>query len=110
MDGRRVCGSDSKRKDFACGGLQPSLSERHGDRCTRRSGRAHADAIYLIPEKVSYEQAAPIFCAGYTVFSGLRCADPKPHERAAVLGIGRLGHLAVQYAKAAGFETIESRD
>jgi alcohol dehydrogenase len=67
---------------------------------------AYADATVLLPEKVSYEQAAPIFCAGYTVWSGLRWADPKPHERIAVSGIGGLGHLAVQYAKAAGFETI----
>src|ERR1700689_4845667 len=66
----------------------------------------NADASYLIPDKVSYAQAAPIFCAGYTVWSGLRWADPKPHERVAVLGIGGLGHLAVQYAKAAGFETL----
>src|SRR5260370_9738165 len=48
----------------------------------------NADATYLIPEKVSYEQAAPIFCAGYTVYTGLRAAYPKPHERVAVLGIG----------------------
>jgi len=67
---------------------------------------AYADATALLPEKVSYEQAAPIFCAGYTVWSGLRWADPQPHERVAVSGIGGLGHLAVQYAKAAGFETI----
>ena len=66
----------------------------------------NADATYLIPDKVPYEQAAPIFCAGYTVYGGLRWADPQPHERVAVLGIGGLGHLAVQYAKAAGFETI----
>ena len=66
----------------------------------------NSDATYLIPDNVSYEQAAPIFCAGYTVYSGLRWADPQPHERVAVLGIGGLGHLAVQYAKAAGFETI----
>src|SRR5437870_3615519 len=66
----------------------------------------NADATYLIPDKVTYEQAAPIFCAGYTVYSGLRWADPQPHERVALLGIGGLGHLAVQYAKAAGFETI----
>lgn len=65
-----------------------------------------ADATMLIPDAISYEQAAPIFCAGYTVWSGLRWADPKPCERVAVLGIGGLGHLAVQYAKAAGFETI----
>jgi alcohol dehydrogenase len=67
---------------------------------------AYADATMLLPEGVSYEQAAPIFCAGYTVWSGLRWAGPQPHERIAVLGIGGLGHLAVQYAKAAGFETL----
>jgi alcohol dehydrogenase len=66
----------------------------------------YADATFLIPDGVSYEQAAPIFCAGYTVWSGLRWARPQPHERVAVLGIGGLGHLAVQYAKAAGFITI----
>jgi alcohol dehydrogenase len=66
----------------------------------------YAGATFLIPDNVAYEQAAPIFCAGYTVWSGLRWANPKPHERVAVLGIGGLGHLALQYAKAAGFETI----
>jgi alcohol dehydrogenase len=66
----------------------------------------YAGATFLIPDRVAYEQAAPIFCAGYTVWSGLRWANPKPLERVAVLGIGGLGHLAVQYAKAAGFETI----
>ena len=66
----------------------------------------YADATLLIPDGVSYDQAAPIFCAGYTVWSGLRWARPQPHERVAVLGIGGLGHLAVQYAKAAGFDTI----
>lgn len=67
---------------------------------------AYAAATALLPDELSYEQAAPILCAGYTVWSGLRLAEPKPHERIAVVGIGGLGHLAVQYAKAAGFETI----
>lgn len=67
---------------------------------------AYADATQLIPNGLSYDQAAPIFCAGYTVYSGLRVADPKPHERIAVVGIGALGHLGIQYSKAAGFETI----
>lgn len=67
---------------------------------------SYADATMLLPERLSYEQAAPVFCAGYTVWSGLRWADPKPAQRVAVVGIGGLGHLAVQYAKAAGFETI----
>jgi dehydrogenase len=67
---------------------------------------AYADATQLIPNGLSYDQAAPIFCAGYTVYSGLRLANPKPHERVAVVGIGALGHLGIQYSKAAGFETI----
>ncbi len=67
---------------------------------------AYADATMPLPGALSYEQAAPIFCAGYTVWSGLRMADPKPHERIAVVGIGGLGHLALQYSKAAGFDTI----
>src|SRR5215217_1235502 len=67
---------------------------------------AYADATQLIPNGLSYDQAAPIFCAGYTVYSGLRFADPKPHERVAIVGIGALGHLGIQYSKAAGFETI----
>ena len=67
---------------------------------------AYADATQLIPKGLSYDQAAPIFCAGYTVYSGLRVADPKPHERIAVVGIGALGHLGIQYSNAAGFETI----
>jgi alcohol dehydrogenase len=67
---------------------------------------AYANATQLIPNGLSYDQAAPIFCAGYTVYSGLRLADPKPHERIAIVGIGALGHLGIQYSKAAGFETI----
>ncbi len=67
---------------------------------------AYADATMLLPDGLSFEQAAPIFCAGYTVWSGLRWAAPSPGERVAVVGIGGLGHLAVQYAKAAGFTTI----
>jgi alcohol dehydrogenase len=67
---------------------------------------ASADATMLLPDGLSFEQAAPIFCAGYTVWSGLRWAVPQPGERVAVVGIGGLGHLAVQYAKAAGFHTI----
>jgi alcohol dehydrogenase len=66
----------------------------------------YAEATMLLPDGLSFEQAAPIFCAGYTVWSGLRWAAPQPGERVAVVGIGGLGHLAVQYAKAAGFHTI----
>ena len=67
---------------------------------------AHASGCTLVPEGLSPEEAAPIFCAGFTVFSGLRNAAPRPGERVAVLGLGGLGHLALQYAKALGLETF----
>ena len=63
---------------------------------------AYGDAIILL-NGISYEQGVPVFCAGYTVWSGLRFADPKPHEKIAVLGIGGLGHLAIQFSKARWF-------
>jgi len=67
---------------------------------------AWASGCALLPEGVSFEEAAPLFCAGYTVMSGLRNASPAPGERVAVLGVGGLGHLAVQMAKAVGLETF----
>jgi D-arabinose 1-dehydrogenase-like Zn-dependent alcohol dehydrogenase len=67
---------------------------------------AWASGCALIPDGLSFELAAPIFCAGYTVMSGLRNGDPKPGERVAVLGVGGLGHLALQLSKAVGLETF----
>ena len=67
---------------------------------------AWASGCALIPEGASFEAAAPIFCAGYTTMSGLRNADPKPGERVAILGVGGLGHLALQFSKALGLETV----
>ncbi len=67
---------------------------------------AWASGCALIPDGLAFELAAPIFCAGYTVMSGLRNGDPKPGERVAVLGVGGLGHLALQFSKAVGLETL----
>ena len=66
---------------------------------------AWAAGCALLPEGLAWEAAAPIFCAGYTVMSGLRNADPKPGERVAILGLGGLGHLALQFSVAVGLET-----
>jgi alcohol dehydrogenase/propanol-preferring alcohol dehydrogenase len=57
----------------------------------------------LLPDGLAYELAAPTLCAGYTVWAAIRRADPKLGGRVAVVGIGGLGHLAIQYAKAAGY-------
>ena len=67
---------------------------------------AWASGCALIPDGLSYEVAAPLFCGGYTVMSGLRNGDPKPGERVAVLGMGGLGHMALQLSKAVGLETF----
>jgi 2-desacetyl-2-hydroxyethyl bacteriochlorophyllide A dehydrogenase len=66
---------------------------------------AWASGCALLPDGLAYEAAAPLFCAGYTVMSGLRNADPRPGERVAILGLGGLGHLALQFSRALGFET-----
>lgn len=64
---------------------------------------ADVDGTVLLPDGISYELAAPTLCAGFTVWAALRRTNPKPSGRVAVVGIGGLGHLAIQYAKAAGF-------
>jgi len=60
----------------------------------------------LVPSSLRSEDAAPIFCAGHTVMSALRRAAPRPGDRVAVLGIGGLGHMALQCAKALGHPTV----
>lgn len=63
-----------------------------------------ADPRYVghLPSNVNFAEIAPILCAGVTVYKGLKETDTKPGEWVAISGIGGLGHLAVQYAKAMG--------
>jgi len=63
---------------------------------------AYAEAMILLPETLSYEQAAPIFCAGYTVWSGLGWALPQPGKRLAVIGIGGPGDLIARLIRILG--------
>ncbi|MFD1798105.1 alcohol dehydrogenase AdhP [Paracoccus aurantiacus] len=55
-----------------------------------------------LPENVGFVEIAPILCAGVTVYKGLKMTDTKPGDWVAISGIGGLGHMAVQYAKAMG--------
>ena len=59
-----------------------------------------------IPEELSAVDAAPLPCAGITTFDAFRNTDAKPGYLVARRGVGGLGHLAIQYAQAAGFETV----
>ncbi len=63
-----------------------------------------ADPGYVghLPGKGSFESLAPILCAGLTVYKGLKVLDVRPGQWVAVVGVGGLGHLAVQYARAMG--------
>lgn len=65
---------------------------------------ALADPKYIgrLPENLSFEEAAPILCAGVTVYKGLKETDTRPGQWVVISGIGGLGHMAVQYAKAMG--------
>jgi propanol-preferring alcohol dehydrogenase len=56
-----------------------------------------------LPSNVGFIEVAPIICAGVTVYKGLKSTDAKPGDWVVISGIGGLGHLAVQYAKAMGF-------
>jgi propanol-preferring alcohol dehydrogenase len=65
---------------------------------------ARADAGYVghLPSKVGFVEIAPVLCAGVTVYKGLKVTDTKPGDWVAISGIGGLGHMAVQYARAMG--------
>ena len=65
---------------------------------------AKASGLVSIPDDLSSADAAPLLCAGITTFSALRNAPARAGDLVAVLGIGGLGHLAVQYARHMGFE------
>jgi alcohol dehydrogenase, propanol-preferring len=67
-----------------------------------------ADPGYVghLPANLEFAPAAPVLCAGVTVYKGLKVLDCKPGDWVAISGIGGLGHMAVQYAKAMGFHVI----
>jgi alcohol dehydrogenase, propanol-preferring len=67
---------------------------------------APQEAIAAIPEELSSAEAAPLLCAGITVYNALRNSGIRPGDLVAVQGIGGLGHLAVQYAVKMGMRTV----
>jgi D-arabinose 1-dehydrogenase-like Zn-dependent alcohol dehydrogenase len=67
---------------------------------------APAIAIALVPEDLSAVEAAPLMCAGITTYNALRNSAARPGDVVAILGVGGLGHLGVQYAVKMGFKTV----
>lgn len=101
---------------WTCGECEP-CSEGNENLCTRQSitgvsvdggfaelFRARASHVLRIPERLSSIEAAPLFCAGVTVYRALKHADILPRQRLAVFGVGGLGHMAVQIGRELGAE------
>jgi D-arabinose 1-dehydrogenase-like Zn-dependent alcohol dehydrogenase len=67
---------------------------------------APATALALVPDGLSAAEASPLMCAGLTTFNALRHSGARAGDLVAVLGVGGLGHLGVQYAARMGFRTV----
>jgi alcohol dehydrogenase/propanol-preferring alcohol dehydrogenase len=64
------------------------------------------EGLAAVPDELTPVEAGPLMCAGITTFNSLRNSGTRPGETVAVLGIGGLGHLGVQFASKMGFRTI----
>jgi uncharacterized zinc-type alcohol dehydrogenase-like protein len=87
---------------------QENLCPASEGTCVHRNGgyadrvRANARFVVPIPAEMSSEEAAPLVCAGITVYNPMRLHGVNPSSRVGVVGIGGLGHLAIQFARAFG--------
>jgi len=93
-----------------CTKAQENLCPEAEATCVHRNGgyadrvRANARFVVPIPDALDSEQAAPLLCAGITVYNPMRMNGVNPSSRAGVVGIGGLGHLAIQFARVFGAE------
>ena len=83
-----------------CASAEPTIAGRHGGFADKV--RAQATAVVALPESLDPDKAGPLFCGGITVFNPLIQFDIKPTSKVAVIGIGGLGHMALQFLNAWG--------
>lgn len=93
------CGTGDKN---LCSSAEGTIIGRHGGFAS--TVRAQQDAVVALPQGMDPKLAGPLFCGGITVFNPLVQFDIKPTDRVAVIGIGGLGHLAIQFLHAWGCE------
>lgn len=67
---------------------------------------APAEAVAAMPDGLAADEAAPLLCAGITTYNSLRNSGARPGDTVAILGIGGLGHLGIQYSRQMGFRTV----
>jgi uncharacterized zinc-type alcohol dehydrogenase-like protein len=99
----RVCDYCLQGEENVCrNGFEGLIVGHYGGFADRL--RASADFAYKIPESLDSASAAPLLCAGITVYTPLRTYIKHPNTKVGVLGIGGLGHLAIKFARAMGAE------
>ena len=68
--------------------------------------KAPSHYVTKIPDSLDFDTVAPLFCAGVTTYKALKVSEAKPGDWVAIFGIGGLGHVAVQYAKAMALNVV----
>jgi len=94
----------SRGMENLCALQEATCVRRHGGYAS--SVRANARFVSPIPDALPSEQAAPLLCGGITVYSPLRDHAVNPSSRVGIIGIGGLGHIAIQFAKVFGAEVV----
>jgi propanol-preferring alcohol dehydrogenase len=97
--------------EYCVGGWETVCERQHNTGYNVDGGFAEytlaaASHLARLPERPDYAALAPILCAGVTTYKGIKEAEVSPGEWLAVSGIGGLGHVAVQYAKAMGLRVV----
>ncbi len=97
-----ICEWCKQGEENLCADAQPTCVGRNGGYAD--SVRVNARFAIPVPEVLQSENVAPLLCAGITVYSPLRNLGVRPASRVGIVGIGGLGHLGLQFAKAFGAE------
>jgi len=97
-----ICEWCRRGEEHLCAKSQPTCVGRNGGYADKI--RVSSRFAVPVPAALESESAAPLMCAGITVYSPLRNYDVRPSSRVGVIGIGGLGHLGIQFAKAFGAE------
>ncbi|MDP2713661.1 NAD(P)-dependent alcohol dehydrogenase [Rheinheimera sp.] len=98
----KVCSSCGSGDHNLCNKAQGTIVGRHGGFADKV--RANAASVVPLPDGMDAKTAGPLFCGGITVFNPLVQFDIKPTDKVAVIGIGGLGHIALQFLRAWGCE------
>ena len=98
----KVCSSCGSGDHNLCSTAKGTIVGRHGGFADKV--RANAASVVPLPPGMDAKTAGPLFCGGITVFNPLVQFDVKPTDKVAVIGIGGLGHIALQFLRAWGCE------